>query len=562
MTTFMPDPGVTSDRTRINAEPFFAHGVNVRWRASDGLGETVGFTAQMRYLGGGHMQLNGDAAFRSVITAPCSLPGLEGAQIIAGSSSDIYVITYDPNSLPSPGTRWQKNNITPAGFETIPDTLPSPPTGAVEVPPNVAFVPLDDLVVILKANDPSLTPFVWERDPATDATALASAPKGAVGAAVVQRILVLLGAQSVGETGQSDPALPPLAEFPNRLLTVRWSNQFDFDDWNQSDVTLAGELQLDRGARIVGGGAVRQGVAVWSDEHLVILTYSTDIDVVFAPTVVDGSTGLLANQAWCETEGKIWYVDSSRRLMVYDGGQPRPIPNPNKLTSIEPLSPEQSARVQLFAYPEFDEVVISYPALNPDDPDHQLAYNYGLSCWYPWQFSRTAWMRRKGGVDAVSIDRQNFVYFQDIDSGIVDPYLLPPSYLPPGGDGALPSGTVAPAAADVEPFSFALFTNPMLMGEPTSQSGRSTRIHWDRIATPATGLSQPDQLEIHAVGYGVAQIEDADLKSNVVTVETGDLSADVRIAGKAIQLGIVGEEIKTQLRFGAITMTAASGGTR
>lgn len=560
MPAYSPPPGITSDRPRISSTPFWATGINIRFRSADGIGETVGFVTKVKDISNAHITLPGTDKYRSALITPSSLTGLETVQMLFGSASRIMVLTYNPASLPSPGPRYLSAEITPAGYSTIPDSLPSPPTGTIAVPPNVHFVPQDDLVVILKANDVGNRPWVWDRDPSNVATVISTAPKGAVAAAIVKRFLVLLGAQSVGETGQSDPVIAPLSEYPARYLTVRWSDQYDFDNWNVSDVTLSGELQLDNGSRIVGGGAVRQGIAAFTDDSLNILTFTGDAGSVFDPKKVDGSTGLLANQAWCETEGQIWYIDTNRRLMVYDGGAPRPIPNPNKLTTVERISDSQMARAYLTANPEFDEIILAYPADDASNADCELVYNYALNVWYPWRFERTAWTRRVGATDAVAVDHDNKLYFHDIDSGIDDVYLVPPSYVAPSSGLGLQTTSETPAAADVEPFSFAIFTNPFTSGEVTERAVRQTRMHWDMLATPAVGAS--DSLLVHAVGYGASQIPGTDTTEDVVTIDAGDLEFAIRVGGKAIQIGLQGNEIKTHVRFGAFTLSIGAEGAR
>ena len=554
MSAIQPPPGIQTDKPPVTTAPYYASGYNIRFRTADGLPETVGFFSKALDFGELQIQIPGGEQYRSILISPSSLFSLEGGQVMFGSSERIYVMSFDPASQPTPGTRWQIDNITPVGWSSIPDNLPSPPTGGIDVPPNVAFLPQDDIVVAIKADDTGLQPHTWDRDPVNNFVTLTNAPTGAVSGAIVNRILVLLGAQSQGETDG-------LTDYPLRFLTVRWSNQFNFDEWDATALdSLSGELQLDTGSRIVGGGRVRQGVAAWTDEALWILSYVEDIDVVFTPKVVDGSTGLMANQAWCETEGRIWYVDTNRRLMVYDGGAPRPIPNPNKLTSIERLSTRQMARTQMWPNPEFDEVVISYPADSASDPDTQIVYNYQLDCWYPWRFRRTAWARRKANIPTIAIDHDRNVFFHDVDAGIGEPYLAPPSYdVPVTGDG-LPTTVVAPAAADVEPFSFALFTNPFTSGDVVSAKLQNTRLHWNILDTPAIGAT--DQIDIHMIGYGEAKVRGVTITTDKQSTNTGEMEWPVRVAGKALQIGVQGDGIKTHLRFGEFSSDVKPKGPR
>jgi len=545
-----PASGLIFDQPNVAPKPFWTIGYNVRFRLQ--ALETVGLFALMRDVDDNPIQLSvGVGPFRRMFTTP----NTTFSQILAGSVDKVVVMEYDPNSTPAQGTRYLTADITPEDLPPASDILPNPSPGRVQIPPVWWFSDQDDLVVGSRAGVVTEVPYVWDRNRSNRMVPLAGAPLGAVGGGIINRVLVLLGCTSF-----TDPD-------PGRALTIRWSDRFNFEEWTPSDINISGELQLEGGSRIVGGGVTGFGVVAWTDKRMALLVENFDIDSVFTRKYIDSARGLVANNAWTEADGQVWWLDEARVLNVYDGGRPRQIPNPLKYGTIERLGDRQLARVYLEPNPEFSEVIIHFPDEDAANPDTQIVYNYAENAWTYWRFPRTGWHTRIGSIPNVAVSEDGMVYFHDVDVGLPELYTSVPD-LPPEAGIALPD-IFKPVPQDrqapideIEPYEFAVYTNLITTESVTEETWRMTRIHADHLPLPSTtGVN--DKFIVRLLGYGEAQIESPLIAQDWQSFGQGQNAADFRVGGKALRIGLASEgEITTGFRFSGFSVTNAKDGTR
>jgi hypothetical protein len=532
-----PKPGLFFDQPALSPAPFWNLGLNVRFRL--GNLETVGLHGPLKNVADAQIDLSyGSSAYRSIYTTPNTTTG----QILAGSSTALALIQYDPTSTPLQGTRWANFNITPVGLPAAADALPNPSAGRVEIPPVWWFSDQEDVVVGCRSNVTGEPCYTWNRNPLSPAAALANSPTGAVGGGILNRILVLLGCTSF-----TDPD-------PSRFMTIRWSDRFDFTDWTPSDLNVSGELQLEGGSRIVGGGVTGFGVVAWTDRRMALLQETGDPNSVFARRYVDGGRGLLANNAWCEADGRIWWLDETRTLCVYDGGRPRQIANPLKFATVERLEDRQTARIWMAQNPEYGEVIIGYPSADSENPDAQLVYNYIENAWSLWGFARTSWSNRFGVIPNLAITATGQIFQHDLDAGLPDTYVVGPP--PPPGITPIP-GLIPnhPLAADVTPFNFQFHTNLVTMESLPDAAWRMTRAYVDHLPAPAIG-AENDALTVMLTGYGEARVTAPLLTQDYKQYVQGQTLGDFRVGGKAIRISVYGQQVKSVFRFSGFQVSA------
>ena len=543
MARISPPPGVQTDLPPVNPGPFWAHGVNIRFRLAqlesvDLFGPVVDYTGAPIVLDGSAIAdpLTIDK-FRSFFPTPDDAVAI----VLAATANRVSRLSFDPLTPPgSPDVRWRVDDVTPVGLPVAIDAVPNPSTGRIIIPPTWAFDDDDETVVAIRTNDVSVTPFSWDRS-ASVLAPLVGAPVGAVACGIVDRILILAGCESY------------TAPSPSRFMTVRWSARFDYTDFVPTALNESGELQLEGGSRIVGGGNTRFGFMVWTDKRAVVFIPTGDPASVFDRKYVDGSIGLLANKAWVEAGARVWYLGEDRNLYAYDGGPPRPIPNPLRMATIERVSDAQAARIYMVSHPEFNEVHIWYPdtadpAFPQDDPNTALVYNYVENAWSLWRFDRTAYTQRFGIVSSMMIQSDG-TWLKHLDASLPAKYTVPPG-MPVSLQAPAP---IAPLAAAVTPFSFACFTNIMTAPTVTEATWRLSRVHFDYMAISAVGAT--DDITLRATGYGEARPDPPSLIEDAKTVPVGTLAVDLRVSGKGIQFGLVAEDVKTYIRLGGIAFT-------
>jgi hypothetical protein len=526
-----PPPGLMLDKPALGPQAYWRWGVNIRTRM--GLMETLGLFGPLRTAAGAHITLPGADRYRTLKAIPA--PGI--GQIIAASVSSVQVLQYDPASIPGTGTRWLPHDITPAGLPALADVVSNPGVGRIETPPVWWVAEQEDIVVMGRATDMGAGPYVWNRDPATPATLIPGAPMGAVAGGIIGRILVLLGCQSF-----TDPD-------PARFMTIRWSNRYDFAMWTPSDINVSGEMQLEGGSRIMGGGIVGKGVVAWTDSRMAILTETGDPDSVFARRYVDGARGLMSNNAWIEADGQVWWYDETRNLNVWDGGAPVQIDNPLRLGTIERVSDAAIARAYMSANPEFSEVILHIGMSDPNLPETQLVFNYTDKTWTFWNLTRTAWAQRVGAIRNLGIDEANRVWQHDLDSGLVAPWL-------PDG---LPPITGFNPLSDVTPYSWHMETNLITADDPEKQAYHVTRYLLDHLPSPAVG-HLTDTFTVDVDAYGEASLT-AEITHDWQDIGMGQPQADFRVGGKAVKVTVSGAGA-TVWRFGASASIMGADGQR
>ena len=539
-----PKVGLNFDQPNVAPVPFWTLGSNVRFRL--GALETIGLFNRMRDVSDQPVVLpvNG-GPYRRMFTTP----NTQSSQILAGAVDTVIVMEYDPNSTPVQKTRYLTADITPPGMIAADDVLPNPSPGRVQIPPAWWFSDQDDVVVGGRAGvnlDPA---YAWDRDRTGTFVPLAGSPTGAVGGGILNRILVLLGATSF-----SDPD-------PGRFMTIRWSDRFNFEDWTPSDLNVSGELQLEGGSRIVGGGVTGFGVVAWTDKRMALLVENFDPDSVFTRKYVDGGRGLLANNAWCEADGQLWWLDEARVLNVYDGGRPRQVQNPLKYGTIERLGDRQLARVYLEPNPEFAEVIVHFPDVGSDEPNAQIVYNYQEGAWSYWRLPRTCWHTRIGSVPNVAADAAGNVFFHDLDTGLPSAYTSIPPLPQGGGATPIPGPVINDGPTDVEPFDFSAFTNLLTMEDVTNRTWRLTRVHADHLPLPSIG-SEADTFMVRLLGYGEARVESPMVDQDWQDFSQGETAKDFRVGGKALRIGVSGTGVRTGFRFSGFSVTPSEGGQR
>jgi len=443
-------------------------------------------------------------------------------RIICAELNRLAVLRHAAGSTSALPLRVLTELQTVAPISLIAPTLPN----VTPIQPFWWFVEQDDVIVGGRAG--AAAPLAWNKDTAADFIAIPGAPAGAVGGAIVDRILVLLGAQSLAHPD------------PGPGLTIRWSNAFDFTVWTPSDLNVSGELQLEGGSRIMGGGLTRFGIVAWTDKNMAILRSNPRIDIVFEREYVDGATGLCGNRTWCETNGRLWWLDGQRQLKVYDGGAVRDIPCPlADVTLNARFDAVESSYILLTAQPAYEEIWISY-RIGVAGMNRTVVYNYALDVWYPLSHFDTS-----GGyfthfasplgaqplISAARIQGVGAVFsFHDVPVEVNSLYELV------AGDTTGVSGDL------YRPFRFSLTSAPFTVDDETAN--RTISIHdllIDARVSPPPGVPPTDvsaTFDVTVTGYRDGQPSESMTFFEIQRWRSSLTSFNFRVDGRALEIGM------------------------
>lgn len=540
-------------------------GLNIRWRLQQL--ETLGLFGPLRKLDGTALvvPLNTAEPVRAIYTAQSGT----GIQILAGGLNRIDLVDVDPASIPGGETRYQVNQLGSTLTPTAVETLPNPTLKRVVIPPVWWFAEQENVIIGQRAGV-NESARAWNRNPASGFTELRDyapadpagspslmAPKKAVAGGIINRIAVLLGCVPFGGTGNGD-----------ELMSIRWSARGNFELWNPTIIidpltgiaNTAGGLELDRGSRIVGGGFTGYGIAAWTDKAMAMLTETGDITSVFARTYIDGARGLLANRAWCEADGQVWWVDGARTLNVFDGGRPREIENPLRRGTIDRVNEVATARIYMAANPEYGEVTIWYPSGDSLECDRALVYNYRENAWSIWGLNRTHWFPRQGIQEAVAVDLNGTVYAHDIGPACPNAY-RPDALLPLGPGTGCGLGTGV-GASNLSPITAFVEYGPMVTDQAGYQTYSGTRLTMSWLPLPAIG-AETDEVSVTLMGFENASVRDQRFEETQDWSQS-DTVKDYRVSGRSMSVRIEFTDIKTVYRLGYVDMTfgQSDGGER
>lgn len=559
-------PGVMSDLPW--ATPFgtmkAGRGLNIRWRL--GQLETLGLFGPLRDLAGSTLQVPLDAG--RPVRALYVLQGTDRVQILAGALNRIDLITVNPESPGGADTRYQRTQLGNPLVPTANETLPSPTLKSTPIQPVWWFAEQDNTVIGSRAGvNESLR--AWDRNPANSFDTIAAyapgdplgtptgeAPKKAIGGGILNGIAVLLGCD-------------PFAGNPGEeALTVRWSARRNFQLWDPTIVidpvtgqaNISGEFRLDRGSRIIGGGQTGFGIVAWTDKAMVVISETNNLATVLRRDFVDGARGLLANRAWCEADGRVWWVDGGRTLNVYDGGRAQEVENPMRRGTIDRVNEGAAARIYMAPNPEYGEILIFYPSGDATECDRAVVFNYRENAWSIWGLNRAHWYPRQGVQEAVAVDLAGTIYAHDV--GPACPNAFRPDALLPLGPGAGCGAGNQVGASNLTAISgFAEF-GPMVSPDAGQQTFSGMRLLASWLPTPAVG-AETDELAITMMGFRNANVRDERFEETQQWAQV-DTVQDYRVSGRAVSMRIEFTEIKTVYRLGYvdITLNGSDGGER
>lgn len=460
-------------------------------------------------------------------------------------------------------------DIAASALWTLPAETPAYAATATALP---AWWAVEDYDLVIAGHIGAGPVYAWGKDPAVPFAVLdAGAPVGAVGAAISNRILVLLGVEGVVA------GLGP--------LTIRWSDRFDFPEFTPSDLTLSGELVLEIGSRIVGGGMTSFGVAAWTDRVLALLNETGD-NSVFAREYVRGSTGLLGPRAWCESAGEIWWLDPDWNLWRYDGGRPRMVPCPLFDATLGPSADvSQAAWVELVSAPAYDEVWIAYRnGTAGAGANRTLIYNHAIDAWYPATFFARPERRASDLFTGFAHAAAGLPIMSAFRAG-ADLYVLSMHDLPDMVDDAyavFDGDSHGTAAVLCRPWGHFLETAPFVLTEDAQdQTARSTDMHLDARVNPLPGFvpwqfacdpcakdpSPQMQVTLRGLRRGARTFETVHSERRPWSEPLPGIAC--RVAGRYLQLRIEhgGADrdmpiASGRVRLGGVWMNAVQGGKR
>jgi hypothetical protein len=182
-------------------------------------------------------------------------------------------------------------------------------------------------------------------------------------------------------------------------MRVAWASQeagYTTNDWTAASTNTAGDFRLAEGGRIVRGLPMPGASLVWTDTALYGLQYLQDTTYIFRPQLLGTGCGLIGPNAVARTgdNGAVFWLSSSRRFMVWQGGAPTVVPCSVREYLFDNLAPVQEDLIFAGTNDRFNEVWWFYPTRADNECAAYVAYNYREGHWTIGTFNITCWADR------------------------------------------------------------------------------------------------------------------------------------------------------------------------
>lgn len=204
----------------------------------------------------------------------------------------------------------------------------------------------------------------------TLAQQVANAPRGTAAAVTEERHIVVLGADG-------DPR------------RVSWCSQELPTDWTATDTNTAGSLQL----RSTGVGLalrrVAQGMMVWCDDDVHLLSY-VGTPYIYGVQRIGAGCGAVGPEAMCAMSGRAVWFGQGHNFWLYDGSV-RPLPCPLADYLAIDINPVKVGNTYAYHNGVFPEVTWGYPSTkSTEHPDSYITWNYVTNLWWHGRLERTS----------------------------------------------------------------------------------------------------------------------------------------------------------------------------
>jgi hypothetical protein len=208
--------------------------------------------------------------------------------------------------------------------------------------------------------------YQWDAsvEPANASTVVASGvtqvPTGSVGMFVTDdRICVLLG-----------PGGNP--------REIMWSNQGDYTNWDITEATTAGDLQLKTNGRVLAGCRTLGSNIIFTDEDLHSLTY-VGYPYIYGTERLASDCGMIARKAFAATVDKAFWMGDGEFYMY--NGVVQPLKCDVRKGVFDNINVVQQSKICGGINGTFSEVWWWFPSLNSTECDSYVYFNFKDGHW-------------------------------------------------------------------------------------------------------------------------------------------------------------------------------------
>jgi len=338
------------------------------------------------------------------------------------------------------------------------------------------------------------------------------------------RHVFAFGCDPQGDPGVLDP------------LTIRFSSQESFTDWQARDDNTAGELRIGTGSEIIAAVQTKQQTVVFTDRSVSALQF-IGAPFTFGLSEVSANTSILSQNAAVAVGDAVYWIGNDV-FYRYDGNVSI-IPCPVEEYVFDNVNTSQLSKVVSGSNSEFNEVWWFYPSAASENNDSYVVYNYLEKIWFYGTLDRSAWDESGVSGFPIAASTDGNIYFQE--NGFSDGSTNPPSAL---------NSFVESSGVDIGDGQQFMSVKRII---PDIGFRNSTG---DPLATfTLNARTYP--------GSGTTQTQSGNTVRSVANpVEKYTEQLDVRIRGRAVSVRVESNQVNTQWRLGTTRIDLRPDGRR
>ena len=164
-------------------------------------------------------------------------------------------------------------------------------------------------------------------------------------------------------------------------MTVRWPDIEDPTDWTPAETNTANERKLQGGTRLIGGGALTDGLSlVWSDTSVFLFQF-TGSSSIYSSRMVSTDCGLVGPHAWTSANGAAFWMSEANFWMF--NGYAQPIPNVEDIRRwvFSRVNPTNAMKSFAFFNSVFNEVWFCFPTGAATEPNEYVMVDLDNFSW-------------------------------------------------------------------------------------------------------------------------------------------------------------------------------------
>lgn len=225
-----------------------------------------------------------------------------------------------------------------------------------------------------------------------------------------QQVIAYGSSQNAWDAASQVSGVPGIGIFQDPLL-IQWSDISNFEEWDATSETQAGNFRLSTGSQIIGGLATQNRNLIWTDLDLWGMAYTGQSPFFYSFNKLGANCGLIGKHACAQLGNSVFWMSRSN-FFYFSGGGVQPIPCSVYDAVFQDLDLANAHKCVAGSNTDFTEVWFFYPSISGGlgYPDRYAKLNIVENSWDVGVLDRFTWIDRSVIGSPVAINANSIIY--------------------------------------------------------------------------------------------------------------------------------------------------------